>query len=208
MRDRWYEHGSELSPGFGAVALINRGTFPKRLRWQPGWGIDEAPLLFVDLETTGLYPERGHQIIEAAIFDAGGLRYHSGQPLSGAALDDDERAMVREVVQIVEHKVVIGHNIPFDLGFIAERCRRLGFAPPAVGFVDTLGMARRFIEDPDEELTLEYVARCLGLDIPTQLHRAVPDARLARDLFRTMCDRQGLETLEDVRVRQYLVHDH
>lgn len=189
------------------VRLIDRHTFRQRLRWGPSWSIDDAPLLFFDLETTGLYPERGHRIVQVAIFDAGGLRYERGHhcdPMS----EQDERAMVEDVAGAVAHKIVVGHNIPFDLRFLAERSRRLEVPLPSVGFIDTLGMARRFLSDADEELTLEYVARRLELDIPDQLHRAAPDARLARDVFRTIADAQQFETLEDVRVRRFEVHEH
>ena len=178
------------------------------MRWRPSWRIDDAPLLFVDLETTGLYPQRGHQIVEAAVFDAGGLRYHQECLPVEDEYDSEERKLVREIAGDVEHKIVVGHNIPFDLRFLAERCCRLDLPSPAVGFIDTLGMARRFFEDPDEELTLEYVARRLDLDMPDKLHRAVPDARLARDVFRALVDRQKLETLADVRVRRFEVHGH
>lgn len=188
--------------------MIDRQTFRQRLRWRASWRLEDAPLLFVDLETTGLHPERGHRIVEAAIFDAGGLRYHDECFASGERADESDRAIVVETTRAIANKVVVGHNIPFDLQFLAERCQRLGLPMPALGFIDTLGMARRFLLDSDEELTLEYVARCLELNIPHQLHRAAPDARLARDVFNALSELDELETLSDARVRRFEVYVH
>ncbi|MFW6058207.1 MAG: exonuclease domain-containing protein, partial [Persicimonas sp.] len=117
-------------------------------------------------------------------------------------------AMIRECLSAIADQIVVGHNIPFDLRFLDERARRLDVAMPAVGFIDTLGLARQALEDPDEELTLEYVAECLELEIPEQLHRAVPDARLAEDVFWALVERQQFETLADARVRRFESHDH
>ena len=184
-----------------SMAGFSHHKIHRRLRWMPNWRIDDAPLVYLDLETTGLHPDRGHEITEIAILDRGGIRLHS--EIEGEA---EERLALQEASSNIEGLIVVGHNITFDLRFIAERSRRLDLAIPSVGFIDTLGLARRYLEDLDEELTLEFVARALDLERPDELHRAVPDAQLARDVFESLVEREKLETLGDVRVRRFQLH--
>lgn len=188
--------------------MVIRPTFGGRRRWRRSWRIADAPLVFVDLETTGLHPQRGQKIVEAAFVDRGGVRFHwsasDGDP--SAISPDDERAVLREARAVLEEAIVVGHNVVFDLRFLAERGERAGFALPEATFIDTLQMARKLTPDTADDARLATVAGRLGLDLPETLHRAVPDARLARDVFDAMVERVDLETLADLNLRRLAWH--
>ena len=199
-----------------AVTMVIRPTFGDRLvpRWRPDWRIDDAPLVYLDLETTGLHPERGHRITEIGLIDRGGIRLHL-QPGEDPSTDDEQSALMT-LIDDIRDKVVVGHHIPFDLRFLAARAGRLGLSFPTLGFVDTLGLARLHLdlnvqESSDQNsglptLELATVARFLNLDLPKELHRAIPDARLCRRVLQILIDQEKLQTLKDLRVRRLQLH--
>ncbi len=189
--------------------MVTRQTFHGE-SWRPDWRIDDAPLVSIDLETTGLYPERDQRIVEIAAIDDGGVRFHrrvdpeEQKPGFGGG---EERRILFEVCRLLDSVVTVGHNVLFDIHFLAERCRRHQIPLPTTGVIDTLGLARRFLGDETEN-NLESVATELDIAIPEELHRAIPDARLARAVLDKFVDIQGLETLADAEVRRVSLHDH
>ena len=189
--------------------MVLRTTFGDRRvpRWRPSWRICNAPLVYLDLETTGLYPEKGHRITEIGLIDGGGTRLHRDLEDSD---DDAEIKALNQLANELADLVVVGHNILFDLQFMAERGHRLGVKLPQVGVVDTLGLARHFLDIDDEDtdqdgpidLTLAQVADDLDIDIPQELHRALPDARLCRSVLDALIERFQLQTLRDIHIRR------
>lgn len=185
--------------------MIVRGQFQHTARWQPDWRIDDAPLVYLDLETTGLHPERGQKIVEAAVLDDGGVRLcrRASEGFDG----DTELALLTNIGELLDGVVVVGHNILFDLRFIAERARRRGTPVPKTGFVDTLRVARDLVESPEGH-ELSSVARTLGVEVPEIIHRAVPDARLTRRVFEAITATNGLELLAEVGVQRLDLYEH
>lgn len=182
--------------------MVLRGQFNRSTSWQLHWRIDDAPLVYLDLETTGLHPERGQRIVEVALVDDGGLQFHRRSNESGFGGEKEHR-LLKTVSERLEDLVVVGHNILFDLRFIAQRCERHELRTPDVGFIDTLRLARKHLETRDHRLG--SVAQHLKIELPEQLHRADVDVRLARSVFETLVEHEALETLEDVDTQRFRI---
>ncbi len=169
----------------------------------------------LDVETTGLSAASGHRICEIAL-----LRLRGGKVLdSFESLIDPQRSIspgasavngltdfrvkgqplfgqVAERVQaLLDGAVLVAHNAPFDLSFLAGEWRRLRW-PPRMGFtVDTLLLARRLYAFRRNNLA--DVARSLRVRID-QEHRAMGDVWTTQRVLQAMLadlNRQGRVTL-------------
>jgi DNA polymerase-3 subunit epsilon len=86
--------------------------------------------------------------------------------------------------------VVVGHNVRFDLGFLAaalERDERPRLTNPAV---DTCALARRLVRDEVPNCKLDTLASRLRLDHRPS-HRALDDALATADLLHVLLERAG-----------------
>jgi DNA polymerase III epsilon subunit-like protein len=80
--------------------------------------------------------------------------------------------------------ILLAHNAPFDLGFLAMALTRLGIAFPSHNIFDTLDMARRLYPAwPSHRL--EHVATRQNV-ANSAAHRALSDARLVKEIFLAM----------------------
>jgi DNA polymerase III subunit epsilon len=169
----------------------------------------------LDVETTGLSAASGHRVCEVAL-----LRYRGGKVLdSFESLIDPQRSIspgasavnglsdfqvngqpvfgqIAERVQtILDGAVLVAHNAPFDLSFLAAEWRRLRW-PPRLGFtVDTLLLARRLYNFRRNNLV--EVARSLRVRID-QEHRAMGDVWTTLRVLQVMLadlNRRGAVTL-------------
>lgn len=178
--------------------------------------LTELPIVFFDLETTGLSLSGGHRICEAALLRVEGGQVvaqidtliNPGRPLDPAAAAvnglDDERLLAAppfaEVAPAIEAilsgAVLVAHNLPFDLAFLDAELGRLGRPGPTNPSLDTLALARRLIKRPSHSLAA--LASALGLPTPT--HRAMDDVVTLRELFgrlAALIAELGARTLED-----------
>lgn len=140
--------------------------------------------IVIDTETTGLDPQDGHRIVEIACLELmhhvpTGRKFHryvnperdipvdayavhglSAEFLAGhppfAAIADEFAAFIGD------DRVVI-HNAEFDLAFINSELTRLGRAPLACPFVDTLAVARRRF--PGAPASLDALCRRYDIDL-------------------------------------------
>jgi DNA polymerase III epsilon subunit len=153
----------------------------------------EAPLVALDVETTGLSPARGDRIIEIAL-----VRREPGEASVGwSVLVDPERpippaatrvhgivddhliaaptfsAVADEVLEHLEDAALVAHNAPFDLSFLDAELARLERPRPALPVIDTLRLARRHFDFPSNDLAT--VCRSLGVALEGA-HRAEADA--------------------------------
>ncbi|MCX7014905.1 MAG: exonuclease domain-containing protein [Candidatus Sumerlaeota bacterium] len=162
----------------------------------------------LDTETTGLQPLAGRIVELGAVrFDARGAESDSfsqlvdpRQPIppDAQAVNGISDAMVRGQPTIdaalpafVEFlgppdTLLVAHNAPFDLGFLAVEMVRLGMAFPEHRVFDTLAMARSLFAFRSN--SLDSVARQLGV-APSSEHRARADARLTKGVFLEMLRR-------------------
>jgi len=172
--------------------------------------------IFLDTETTGLYPEHGHRIIEIAAIETfnrrpTGNHYHvylnpereidrAAQEVHGITLEflQDKplfAAVAAEFIEFVKNTELIIHNAPFDVGFLNSELGRIGLQP--VGAVcekitDTLKMAKD--ARPGQRNNLDALCRHFGIDNSRRtLHGALLDAELLAEVYMAMT--RGQESL-------------
>jgi DNA polymerase III epsilon subunit family exonuclease len=80
--------------------------------------------------------------------------------------------------------ILLAHNVPFDLSFLAMALIRLGIACPPYCVFDTLDMARRLYPAWHRH-RLEHVTARLKIAKRAE-HRALSDARLVKEIFQAM----------------------
>ena len=155
----------------------------------------EEAWVALDLETTGLSPD-GDEIIEVGAVKFRGLEtLDTFQSLvnpnrtldsfirryTGIGQEEVDGAppfskVARDLAPFLGSTPIVGHNIAFDLGFLASKGMRLS-NPRA----DTWDLA--FVLLPESrEYSLAKLAASLGISHPRP-HRAVEDAMVTRDLF-------------------------
>jgi len=161
----------------------------------------------VDVETTGLDPERDR------IIEIGAVRFYSGEPveswtrlvrpdvqvpshilrLTGISEEDLARSpevgeVVADLYSFIGDAPVVGHNIAFDIDFL----RRVTCASdPACGagpalrskvLLDTLALSRVFLPQQPSH-ALDALQESLGLPDTGRGHRAGPDAEASGRLL-------------------------
>jgi len=159
-----------------------------------------ASLVFFDLETTALRPDRGGRICEMAVVDQQGVRFDWRSDATPPR-DDAVAAQLPVLVDHLESGIVVGHNLEFDFRFLTYEAERLGCDGLDLRFADTLGLARALLNAPDD-YQLGTLLGHLDAAPDEELHTAVGDALATRALFWTLADAGGLETLADANVRR------
>jgi len=165
--------------------------------------IHDVPLTFFDTETTGLYPDRGDRIVEIAM-----VRTRRGQiektydtlvypdreiPADASRVSGITDAMVwgktrfHEIAEQIEDmardSVLVAHNAPFDLGFLAAQLADARRPMLRNLVLDTLVLARRCYKLPD--YSLGGLAKALRVEKET-FHRALGDTVMTSRLFQKM----------------------
>lgn len=174
----------------------------------------------LDLETTGLSPEKDQ------ILEIGALKVENGivtdtyetlvqcpqginmriQELTGitdemAATGITEARAVQELLEFCRGYVILGHNVPFDYGFVKAAALRCGIKYHTQ-VIDTLKIARKLLTNVEKK-SLEYL--CQHYHIETKAsHRALEDARAAMELYKIMAQEfpQQQELFEPITVHK------
>jgi len=174
-----------------------------------GRPIRDTPFCVIDVETTGGSAAQG------AITEIGAVRVRGGAcegtfstlvdpgmpipaeitALTGIRADmvadaPPFRALVDDLTAFVGDAVIVGHNIRYDLSFLAAEFERSGRSRLANRSVCTLALARRLIRDEVPNCKLGTLATCLRLDHRPS-HRALDDALATTDLFMALLERAG-----------------
>ena len=162
-------------------------------RCDPNQPLAETAFAVFDVETTGLSPAYGDRVCEVACVRLSGdlevERFVSfvdpGRSLSlGAAAVNGITAQMLvgappfaaiagQLLSLLDGAVLVAHNAPFDLGFLAMELDIAHMPPPEGEVVDTLTLARRVFRFPRNGL--QAVARALQIE-PGTAHRALGDA--------------------------------
>ncbi len=167
--------------------------------------LTELPWAVVDVETTGLSPERGDRVVEIAV-----LRVEPGQepalhsslvdpgrPIDPAAsavnglTSEDLRGQPRfselaeGLLERIHGAVLVAHNAPFDLGFLTAELELAGHAMPPIPVIDTLLLARRNYRFRSNRLG--SVARAMQIEIDGA-HRAGADVRTTHAILCRMLE--------------------
>ena len=184
--------------------------------------------VFLDTETTGLYPAQGHRIIEIAAVEAINRRvtnnhFHvylnpereideAAQEVHGITLEflQDKpkfEEVVRELLDFVADSELIIHNAPFDVGFLnAElgRIERENIEHSVANIIDTLKMAKDM--RPGQRNNLDALCRHFGIDNSKRtLHGALLDAELLAEVYMAMTRGQEslmIDMLEEVVIQE------
>lgn len=165
--------------------------------------IASVPLTFFDTETTGLYPDKGDRIVEIAM-----VRVRGGQieetfeslvypdrsiPQDASRVSGITDAMVwgqpqfadvaARIEDMARDSVLVAHNAPFDLGFLATQMAEIGRPMLKNLVLDTLLLARRCYKLPD--YSLGGLAKALRVEKET-FHRALGDTVMTSRVFQQM----------------------
>ncbi len=172
--------------------------------------------IFLDTETTGLYPDQGHRIIEIAaveIFNRRPTQRHfhvyvnpereidpGAQEVHGISFEFlQDKPLFAQVadplIEFIQGAELIIHNAPFDIGFLNmefTRCERPMLDQYVAGVVDTLKMAKA--SRPGQRNNLDALCRHFGIDNSKRtLHGALLDAELLAEVYIAMT--RGQESL-------------
>ncbi len=165
--------------------------------------------IFLDTETTGLYPAQGHRIIEIAAIEMVNRRpthnhYHvylnpereidpAAQEVHGITLDflQDKplfASVAQDLLDFVKDAELIIHNAPFDVGFLNSELGKVGLQPITSfcsSITDTLKMAKD--ARPGQRNNLDALCRSFGIDNSKRtLHGALLDAELLAEVYMAM----------------------
>lgn len=172
--------------------------------------------IFLDTETTGLYPAQGHRIIEVAAvevvnrrvtknhfhvyinpdreIDAGAQEVHG---ISLEFLQDKPRFadIAADLIAFIADAELIAHNAPFDVGFLNSEFGMLGLKTVeeiTAKITDTLKIAKEM--RPGQRNNLDALCKHFGIDNSKRtLHGALLDAELLADVYMAMT--RGQESL-------------
>lgn len=162
--------------------------------------------IFLDTETTGLYPDQGHRIIEIAAVETINRRptnhhFHQyinpereidagAQEVHGITLEFlQDKPLFEDIagdfLNFIKGAELIIHNAPFDVGFLNSELGRLGLDPiqkSCDSITDTLKMAKD--ARPGQRNNLDALCRHFGIDNSRRtLHGALLDAELLAEVY-------------------------
>lgn len=186
-----------------------------------GTPLFDVPFVVIDLETTGLSPERDRITEIGAVKVRGGevigelqCLVHPGSaiPAAVSTLTGITDHMVRDrppiesvlpaLIEFVAGTTLVAHNAHFDLGFLQAACSRHGYPRLAHPVIDTARLARRVLgRDEVRDVRLSTLAAYLRATVRPE-HRALADARATVDVLHALLERAGslgVATLEDLR---------
>lgn len=185
--------------------------------------------IFLDTETTGLYPAQGHRIIEIAAVEASNRQltrkhFHfylnpereideAAQQVHGISLESLQdkpkfAEIADEFLSFVQGAELIIHNAPFDVGFLNAELGRIDkplLEQVVENIVDTLKMAKDM--RPGQRNSLDALCRFYGVDNSKRtLHGALLDAELLAEVYMAMTRGQD-SLIQDSPQHEAALHD-
>jgi len=174
-----------------------------------GTPLADVTFVVLDLETTGASPQT------YAITEVGAVKFRGGELLGtfqtlvnpGMAVPPEItyltgiteamvlpappiEAVLGPLASFVENNVIVGHNVRFDLRFLAAAMDRHGWPRFTNVVVDTCALARRLIRDEVPNCRLATLAQHLRSGHrPT--HRALDDAWATAEVLHALLERAG-----------------
>ena len=179
--------------------------------------IDDLPLAFVDVETTGLRPTLGHRVCEISITRVepeGPPRTFTSQVNPQRSIEPEAASvhgltaealaaaptfasLLPALTELLQGSVVIAHNAPFDVGFLTVEHQLAGEPVPDAPVLYTLALAPPIFQL--ESGALLALAQHFALP-HDDLHRAETDVAITRAVFERLVDALA-ETLDGDRRR-------
>lgn len=181
--------------------------------------VEEAELVVIDLETTGLSAVRdriceigavrvvGLEIAETfeTLVDPRVALPEAVSALTGIRPQELRRApraevAVRKLLAFAGDAPLAAHNARFDLSFLDREVERLTGRRIAAPVIDTVWLARRLLAGRSERFSLARLAHLFGTS-SEPCHRALPDALATAEILVSLlglAQERGARTLEDV----------
>jgi len=183
----------------------------------------QAEYVVFDVETTGLFPQRGDRIVEIAAvrvknwevvdtfeslinpgrdlpIEAQNINNITEDMVAGAPTADE---VLPKMIDFTRGACLVGHNVKFDLNFLCYQLsligRKLKEETPAI---DTLKMAKELLPHLTS-FRLAHVAHFLG-EVIEETHRALPDVKLTASVMSRLLDianDQNINTFKDLHKR-------
>ncbi len=162
-----------------------------------------------DIETTGASPK------DCAITEIGAVKYRGGEEIGSFQTLVDPGSPIPPFITILTgitqmmvfgapridavlpaflefcgDSVLVGHNIRFDLSFVAAEARRLGYPVPPNQTVDTVRLGRRLLGSEVRNMRLATLASHFRSPV-TPIHRALDDAQATAHVLHSLLERAG-----------------
>lgn len=180
----------------------------------------DAPLVFLDLEMTGLRPQ-SDRVIEVCAHRVRGDKLeaslttlvrpddsvHGNDHVHGITREDLASAptfgeIARSLLDVLHEGILVAHAAECDVAFLEAELGRVGISHRFPFFLDTLVMSRRAFVFPNHGL--EALSASLGIE-RQRSHRAEDDVLAMREVFRhvvTVLTPQSARDLWHVRIGQ------
>ena len=103
-----------------------------------------------------------------------------------------------EVLDFIKDSVLVAHNAPFDMGFLKQNAKVLGYEFDYT-YIDTLSLAKDLFPDY-KKYKLGKIAENLGIKVEVA-HRALDDVDTTVKVFRVMLDmlkERGAKKVDDI----------
>jgi len=179
---------------------------------------EDCELVFFDVETTGLNPDRGDAICEIGgvkvrdrkVLDVFQTLINPKRPIpqdvqaihgiSNQLVIDAPRFedVVDRFLSFLDEAVICGYNVGFDLSFLNWELKRINYPPLELPSLDILVMARRTIPDLNR-YNLSFLVEHLQIK-GVGFHRALGDAMATKEIFlklREILEDKGITRVED-----------
>lgn len=185
--------------------------------------------IFLDTETTGLYPAQGHRIIEIAAIEMVNRRptnhhFHvylnpqreidpAAQEVHGITLEflQDKplfEVVAQDLISFINNAELIIHNAPFDVGFLNSEFGRIGLQPIETmcdKITDTLKMAKD--SRPGQRNNLDALCKHFSIDNSKRtLHGALLDAELLAEVYMAMTRGQDSLLMDLAHTQSDMTH--
>lgn len=169
--------------------------------------LHSAVYAIIDIETTGLSPSQ-EKITEIAIIIHDGdkvvdefstllnperkIPYRITQitGINNQMVNDAPKfyEIAKQIIELTEDKIIVGHNVRFDYGFIRNEFISLGYDYKRQT-LDTIKLARKLIPGKPS-YALGKLCKSLGIENPNR-HRAMGDATATKTLFEMLLSIDG-----------------
>jgi len=163
----------------------------------------ELNYVVFDLETTGLYPEDGDEIIEIGAIAVENCQiteqvFHTlvnpGRPIPPSStavhgIRDQDVAgaptidsAIRNFMSFVGNRIWIAQNARFDLSFIIRKLTQLQIPPKQTVVIDTIGISK-LLFPYEQSHALDRIMARLGIPRTGERHRSIDDSRYTALVF-------------------------
>ncbi len=163
--------------------------------------LDETDFLVVDVETTGLSPDRGDRVCEiaavklrgGAVVDSFSSLIDPQRPISAGAYAVNRISpqmlvgaptfceIAERLWSMMDGAILVAYNAPFDVSFLTSEFQLCGFPALTHPVADALAIARQLLPGLGR-YPQENVANVMGIPFPVK-HRALEDTMVTAQLF-------------------------